>query len=164
MISLTDPVQRKVFNDKIRNRAIFTSGVGARSGFSCLMTNQICDIQLLDNGQCYPLRFIEKQTVSGTLFENKTESESPKDAVTNQFLKKINSTYNSESISEEDVFYYIYGLLHSDDYRERFSNNLVNKIPRIPLVSTKMFTFLCEAGKLGDLHCNFDCVENILSK
>ena len=56
------------------------------------MTNQICDIQLLDNGQCYPLRFIEKQTVSGTLFENKTESESPKDAVTNQFLKKIKKT------------------------------------------------------------------------
>ena len=130
------------------------------------MTNQICDIQLLDNGQCYPLRFIEKQTVSGTLFENKTESESPKDAVTNQFLKKINSTYNSESISEEAVFYYIYGLLHSDDYRERFSNNLVNKIPRITLVSTKkMFTFLCEAGKkLGDLIVILTVWRNILSK
>ncbi len=153
---------QRFFNEKMQgNRAIVTSGVGARSGFSCLMTNEICDIQLLDNGQCYPFRFIEKQTVSGTLFENKTMGESPKGAITGQFLEKIKSTYNSEDFSEEDIFYYIYGLLHSDDYKQRFSNNLVNNSPRIPLVSTKkIFISLRDAGKkLGDLHCNFDDVE-----
>ena len=41
-----------------------------------------------------------------------------------------------ESLTKEDLFYYIYGLLHSPDYRSRYADNLGKELPRIPAVKT----------------------------
>jgi Type ISP C-terminal specificity domain len=38
------------------------------------------------------------------------------------------------TITKEDLFYYIYGLLHSPDYRSRYADNLGKELPRIPVV------------------------------
>jgi predicted helicase len=32
-----------------------------------------------------------------------------------------------------DIFYYVYGVLHRPDYREKFTDNLKRELPRIPL-------------------------------
>lgn len=39
-----------------------------------------------------------------------------------------------DTITKEDLFYYIYGLLHSPDYRSRYYDNLSKELPRIPAV------------------------------
>lgn len=39
-----------------------------------------------------------------------------------------------EVINKEDLFYYVYGILHSPDYRGRFADNLSKELPRIPAV------------------------------
>ena len=69
--------------------------------------------------------------------------------------------YPGETISKEDVFYYVYGLLHSPDYRERYADNLSKELPRIPRVNTAAaFWVFSKAGrKLADLHLNFETVE-----
>jgi len=64
-------------------------------------------------------------------------------------------------IRKEDLFYYIYGLLHSPDYRARYKNNLAKALPRIPAVKTATdFWAFSKAGRaLGDVHVNFEHVK-----
>ena len=59
------------------------------------------------------------------------------------------------------MFYYVYGLLHSPDYRERYADNLSKELPRIPRVKTAAdFWAFSQAGrKLADLHLNYETVE-----
>lgn len=52
-------------------------------------------------------------------------------AITDDALKHFQEPYQ-ETITKEDVFYYIYGLLHSEEYRERYADNLSKQLPRIP--------------------------------
>jgi len=58
----------------------------------------------------------------------------------------------------EDVFYYIYGLLHSPEYRSRYADNLRKELPRIPAVK-KFADFMAfsKAGReLADWHLNYE--------
>lgn len=62
---------------------------------------------------------------------------------------------------QEDLFYYVYGLLHSPDYRERYADNLSKELPRIPRVKTAAdFWAFSQAGRaLADLHLNYETVQ-----
>jgi len=61
----------------------------------------------------------------------------------------------------EDIFYYVYGLLHSSDYLERYADNLSKELPRIPCVKTVGdFWAFSKAGRaLAELHLNYETVE-----
>ncbi len=63
-------------------------------------------------------------------------------------------------ISKEDVFYYIYGLLHSEDYKTRYADNLTKELPRIPRVKKYAdFIAFMQAGRaLAELHVNYENV------
>ncbi len=70
-----------------------------------------------------------------------------RDAITDEGLAHFQSAYPGETISKEDVFYYVYGLLHSPDYRERYADNLSKELPRIPRVKTAAgFRAFSQAG------------------
>lgn len=61
-------------------------------------------------------------------------------------------------ISKEDIFYYVYGILHSPEYRRRFGNNLRKELPRIPLA--KDFKAFMDAGReLAALHLGYESVD-----
>lgn len=83
-----------------------------------------------------------------------------RDAITADGLAHFQSAYPGESIGREDVLYYVYGLLHSPDYRERFADNLGKELPRIPRMKTAAhFWAFSQAGrKLADLHLNYESV------
>ena len=57
-----------------------------------------------------------------------------RDAITDEGLTHFTDAYPGEAITKDDVFYYVYGLLHSEEYRERFADNLTKQLPRIPLM------------------------------
>lgn len=82
-------------------------------------------------------------------------------AITDAGLAHFQSAYPNESITKEDVFYYVYGLLHSRDYREKYADNLSKELPRIPCVSTAAdFWAFTKAGRaLANLHLNYESVE-----
>lgn len=65
-----------------------------------------------------------------------------------------------ESISKEDIFYYIYGLLHSEEYRQRYADNLRRQLPRIPRMRRYAdFKAFSKAGReLGEMHVNYEQV------
>lgn len=83
-----------------------------------------------------------------------------KDAISPEALAHFRAAYPGENITSDDLFYYIYGILHSEDYRTRYANNLMKELPRIPRVATFAdFKAFEEAGrKLADLHINFERV------
>lgn len=103
-----------------------------------------------------------KQTGNGDLFEK--EPAQPRivrrDGITDAGLTHFQSAYPTETITKEDLFYYVYGLLHSPDYRERYADNLAKELPRIPCVKTAAdFWAFSKAGRaLAELHLNYESV------
>jgi predicted helicase len=81
-----------------------------------------------------------------------------RDGITDEGLAHFRSVYPGEEISKEDVFYYVYGLLHSPDYRERYADTLRKELPRIPCVITAAdFWAFSKAGReLAELHLNYE--------
>jgi hypothetical protein len=59
-----------------------------------------------------------------------------------------------ETFGPEDIFHYIYGVLHSPTYRTRYAEFLKTDFPRIPLTSDlDLFRTLVEkGGELAALH------------
>ena len=155
---------RLIPSDQVKNLVIQVSGVGARAGFSALMTDQVPNLHTVDSGQCFPLYFYEKPKPSGGLFDKEeilVDGLVRNDAINDSGIVHFRAAYPDKPISKEDLFYYIYGLLHSPDYRARFKNNLAKGLPRIPPVKTFVdFAAFRDAGRaLGNLHVNFESVE-----
>jgi predicted helicase len=159
----------KIFPKKgSENIVIIVSGVGARSGFSVTISNIATDFQTMDNGQAFPLYLYEDAKEGdgyqlGLLDSATGKSAGPKrrNALTDTGLAHFSAAYPTETIAKDDVFYYVYGLLHSPDYRDRYADNLSKELPRIPCVKTAAdFWAFSEAGrKLADLHVNYETVE-----
>ena len=66
-----------------------------------------------------------------------------------------------EQLDSEEFFYYIYGILLCPEYLDRFRNNLIKELPRVPLVKDRdtLHQFV-EAGKqLAELHVNYERAE-----
>ena len=150
---------------KIENKVICVSGIGATKDFSCIITDTIPDYQLLFNGQSFPLYWYEENKVQEqSLFDFGTESSHKyirRDGITDWILKEVRKRFgNSKAITKEHIFYYVYGILHSPQYRERFAADLKKSLPRIPIVDdVQDFMAFYKAGKaLADLHLNYEQV------
>lgn len=150
-LSLYRPFTKKwLFFDRVLNeeiyqwpnisgRVIVTSDVAWRAPMvSTLMTDCTADLHLcapVDAHQCFPLSHL-------------------KDSAVSQFREH----YPDETISREDVFHYIYALLHHSAYRERYADNLKRELPRIPFAPD--FTAFANAGReLAGLHLNYESLE-----
>jgi predicted helicase len=76
-------------------------------------------------------------------------------------LAQFRQHYQDDRISKWDIFYYVYGLLHHPEYRERYADILKRDLPRIPFVPSDVaFRVASDAGQqLADLHLNYESVE-----
>ncbi|WP_294219714.1 type ISP restriction/modification enzyme [Prosthecobacter sp.] len=161
------------------NRAICLSSVGSRQGFSLLITDCVPDLSMVAGngaGQCFPLYLYEKatddeDTDEGSLFaRSKTaakdaDTHTRRDGISDAGLAHFQAAYptkgEGDTITKEDLFYYIYGLLHSPDYRSRYADNLGKELPRIPAVKRFAdFQAFSQAGRdLAHWHLNYETVE-----
>jgi predicted helicase len=117
--------------------------------------------------QCFPLYVYDRlEEEPGGLFEGQSHGPQRRDAITDAGLKHFQDAYPGETITKEDLFYYVYGLLHSEDYRAKYADNLSKELPRIPRVKTAAdFWAFSRAGReLGDLHVNYETVEPVTIK
>ena len=76
-------------------------------------------------------------------------------------MARVRAAYPGEAITGQDIFHYVYGLLHAEDYRSRFAANLAKELPRIPCVKNAAdFWAFSRAGRaLAELHVNYEHVE-----
>lgn len=158
------------------NRVICVSGVGSSKPFHALMANMIPCFDMLEKTQCFPFYTYAED---GT---NRREN------ISDWALEKFRAAYGASSgrggfetrpektkraglkpaptfgknakgeISKLDVFHYVYGLLHSPEYREKYSANLRLELPRIPMVKSAetFWAFVTAGERLADLHVNYE--------
>jgi len=161
-IERTLQIPRLFPTPKHKNRVICTAGIGAKS-FSCLMTDCIPDLHILESGaQCFPLYVYTKEERGEqmTLFDKGDDEYRCTSGITDFMLERCRAEFG-EKVTKEDIFYFIYGVLHSPDYRKRFEADLKKSLARIPLPKTGAdFAAFVKAGrKLGDLHCGYETVK-----
>lgn len=145
------------------NLVICMSSPGDTKDYSCIITNNIPDLHLVATTQCFPLYWYEEKKTANqqTLFDIENEDKYVRrDGISDWILKEVRSRYNTKSISKEMIFYYVYGILHSPDYRTRFAADLKKSLPRIPIVDdVNTFMEFYKAGKaLAKLHLNYEQV------
>ncbi|WP_375616499.1 DEAD/DEAH box helicase [Bartonella sp. AP58NXGY] len=157
----------------VENKMIQLTGIGAKKNFFVLMIKTVSDLQVIENGQCFPRYIYEDTTVSkdknkkqshlftNSIEENKTSGLQRRDAITDEGLAHFKAAYPNEKITKDDLFYYVYGLLHSEDYRARYADNLSKELPRIPCVKSAddFWKFVTAGRELGHLHVNYETVE-----
>ena len=116
-------------------RGICLTDIGSEKPFMALMCDSVANLHLVGAGagtKCFPLSHL-------------------KDAAVAQFRQH----YSDLSLTKEQVFHYLYALLHHPDYRARYAANLKRELPRIPFAPD--FVAFANAGReLGRLHVEYE--------
>lgn len=123
------------------NLTLVTTGRGASRDFSVLATNVIPNMDTLEKGQGF-MRYDNEQNDVSDLFETNHDN------VNQAFADKI-------GLSLDDTFAYVYGLLNSPEYQQKYANDLKKDLARIPIVANKE-KYVEVGKKLMDLHINYE--------
>lgn len=122
-----------------QNLVIMTTGKGISRDFSALVTNIMPNLHAMDTGQHF-MRY-DNEVDETQLFQSN-------DNMNQAFADKL-------GLSLDDTFAYVYGLLSSREYQEKYANDLKKDLARIPIVKQK--DKYVEVGKaLVDLHLNYE--------
>jgi len=156
----------------LKNVALGFSSSESRSSFSVLITDEVASLHAVDmvGSQYLPLYIYDKakeedeESLFTTTGLKSTGCYTRRDGITDAGLAHLQAAYpmpgEGSSITKEDLFYYIYGLLHSPDYRDRYADNLGKELPRIPAVKPFCdFRAFSKAGRdLAHWHLNYETV------
>ena len=125
------------------NWVICLTAVGNKKPFHCLMVQQIADLHLTGDSQCFPFYTYDENG------RNRREN------ITDWALAQFRAHYGDDSIGKWDIFHYVYGLLHHPEYRERYQVNLKRDLPHLPY--TPNFWEFAQAGqRLGEIHVGYE--------
>jgi len=80
------------------------------------------------------------------------------DNITDATLASYREHYGDSGITKEDIFFYVYALLHHPEYRERYEDDLKKMLPHIPRAAG-FHTYASVGRELADLHVNYERVE-----
>ena len=145
-----------------QNMVIQLTGNGSSKPFSCLISSILPDLEVISKGQCFPLYWYEERNADTPMLDLGLEADAGDyirhDGISNFGMKQFRAAYGDPKIGKEDIFYYVYGLFHSPEYRSRFENDLKKELPRIPFA--KDFWAFSKAGRaLAELHLNYETIE-----
>ncbi|MCQ2858333.1 DEAD/DEAH box helicase [Helicobacter pylori] len=134
---------KKIFPDKSARNVVINTGIS--KVFSALISSEIPCLDLLRHNQAYPLYHYDDW---GNRYN----------AISGYALNLFRRHYQDNAITEEEIFYYIYAILHHKGYLEKYKNSLAKEAPRIAL--SQDFKELSILGKeLGELHLNYESGE-----
>ncbi len=135
----------KIFPNKDAQNVVINTGVGNGKNFNALVSDAIPDIHFIGNANAYPLYYYDD-------LGNRHY------AISGYALNLFRRHYRDNSIAEEEIFYYIYAILHHKGYLEKYKNSLAKEELRIAL--SEDFKDLSILGKeLAKLHLNYESGE-----
>ncbi len=154
-------------SSEYKNLVICVSGAPLKKAFSVLMTECTQDFHTLENSQGFPLYMYDEvkkndgqitlldlgvdDTPAGATYKRRS-------AITDAALKKFQGLYGNK-VKKEDIFYYVYAVLHSKEYIARYADNISKELPRIPTLDH--FADWVQAGRdLAKLHLNYEQIAN----
>lgn len=148
---------------RLPNLAICVDSRGSTKDFSALIVNTLPDYECISKGQCFPLYAYSPANEAAELDFGEAETIEGyrrRDAITDAALKMLRAAYGPK-VTKEDIFYYVYGILHSPEYRTRFASNLKKELPRIPLTKEAAdFRAFAKAGRdLAHWHLNYETID-----
>ena len=133
----------KIFPEEDSENLVIITPNSHNGYSSTLITNITPESSVIATGQCFPLYTYE----TGSKQINIT------DHILNQYQNHYKD--KNKTITKEDIFYYTYGLLHHEDYKKKFKDNLAKELPRIPM-APDFKKFVTAGRKLADLHLNYE--------
>lgn len=153
----------KIFpSPSLENRVICVPGSGTKKEYSVLISDTLPDLGFNSSCQCFPLYYFEvNDSIQKGIFDIDDDDQNylRRDAISDFIFERAKKQYG-KNVSKEDIFYYVYGFLHSSEYRSTFANDLKKMLPRVPLVDEpRDFWKFSKAGRsLADLHINYETV------
>lgn len=158
-------LNKMLFPDRqTENLVICLSGAGSSKDFSVLMSNCLFSLDMLEKSQGFPLFFYEpgKQYAPGIFDSSPHSRHIRSEGISDLILERANRLYKElrKPLSRDDLFFYVYGFLHSPGYRQRFRTDLKRSLPRIPLpASPADFMSFRRAGReLAWLHVDYESI------
>lgn len=124
------------------NFAIITNGKSSTKDFSVFITRNIPDLNTMDAGSQTFMRYDNSEKNETELFAKSNDN------MNQEFADKL-------GLSLDDTFAYVYGLLNSKEYQEKYANDLKKDLARIPIVKNKE-KYVEIGKKLMDLHLNYE--------
>ncbi|WP_120855022.1 DEAD/DEAH box helicase [Helicobacter pylori] len=132
----------KIFPNKTAQNVVINTGAGNGKGFSALISDFISDYSLISPNQAYPLYHYDD-------LGNRSY------AISGYAINLFRRHYQDNSITEEEIFYYIYAIFHHKGYLEKYKNSLEKDAPCIAL--SQDFKELSTLGEeLAELHLNYE--------
>ncbi|RVY31905.1 DEAD/DEAH box helicase [Helicobacter pylori] len=133
---------KKIFPDKSAHNVVINT---TTRNFCSLIGDAIPDTHFIGDANAYPLYYYDDW---GNRYN----------AISGYALNLFRRHYKDNAITEEEIFYYIYAILHHKGYLEKYKNSLAKEAPRIAL--SQDFKELSMLGKeLGELHLNYESGE-----
>ena len=141
------------------NLAIVVAGPGPHAEPAVLMVDNAPNLHLVHSGSALPRFRYETGPAEDTLPIDGVVGHGMRrvDNITDFALTSFRGAYG-EGTTKDDIFFYLYGLLHSADYRNIYAADLKKMLPRIPLVSDPQ-PFVEAGRRLSELHLGYESVE-----
>ena len=136
----------RMFPDATENLAIVVTGTSSGS-FGVLPVSKVFDLHLL-TGDAYSLYAFEGEIDSSEdagVINFDLGSKDPTIAITDASLVLFSSKLKMPAISKQDIFYYVYGVLSSTEFRDNFEMDVKKMGPRVPLLAN--FDSFAKIGK-----------------
>lgn len=121
---------------------LYTPGPGGAKTFSVLIARGPVNLQgfgFASKTQTYPFKIKSTGFISESNYNLTSNSE------------------NHFKLSDEELIYYVYAVLNSNEYKSKYEDELYKTIPRIPKVKEKE-KYVEIGKKLSDLHLNYEDV------
>jgi predicted helicase len=150
------------------NVGILVTAPGGNAPFTCRMTDLLPDLVSVTGAgnaaQYFPRWSYRKVEDDGTLdFSSGADSDQwgyrRVDNITDEILANYKGAIGQ--VEKDDIFYYVYGILHDPDYRARYAADLKKMLPHIPTPDNiERFQHVTDIGRrLADLHVGYEDVE-----
>jgi len=138
---------------QIENQFIAINGLGSQRPFGCYITNLHPDHNITAPSQIFPLYYLknDKQELN----------------ITNwvlEHIKNLTGFENPQGLTKEQIFYYVYGILHHEHFRTTYSELLKSSEPKIPLILDKFYEISEIGSKLAKTHLNFNSAKEFKLK